>query len=514
MSENLPVHPFTGVRALWVSPTGRAFYPIAGGDPSGDAEPGRIEQLTEQLTTLRAEIDTLDAVEEPTDDQVTRFEAALGEWDTAHAEHTRLVERAQRVEAVRSVALEPANRERVAPNVIVRTDPFDGVEMVRANFDATGRARMGTQDIIDRAHSAFEGARLPSSRGESSSDQLDKLMERIESIPGAAEHALIHGSPAYRSAFQTWMNAQGQPPVYSPEEAEAVRASMSLTGANGGYMLPTLLDPTLIHTGAATKDPIRRIARVVEGTQNVWHGVSVGGVTTYWKGEGSAFTDGTPAFSNPSVTAGFLSAYVTGSFEIFEDSSSQMQLPGLIAEAIEFAEGTAFISGSGTNAPRGIVTAISATAGSTVTATTRGAFTTASGVDVFALVNAVPSRYEDSSTWVANKATFNTVKQMPAGAGATSSIWPNFEAALGNPLLGSPTAQASDMPSTTVSGTVLIVLGDFSQYVVYDRIGTTVEFIANVVDTNGLPTGQRGLVAHKRVGGDVTDLNAFRFLKT
>jgi len=507
MSENLPVHPFTGVRAIWVSPSGRAFYPIAGGDPSGDAEPGRIEQLDEQLVTLRAEIDTLDAVEEPTDDQVARFEAALGEWDTAHAEHTRLVERARRVEAVRSVSLTPANRERVAPNVIVRNDPFEGVEMVRANFDQSGRARMGSQDVIDRAHSAFEGARIGST-------ELDKLMARIESIPGAAEHALVHGSPAYRSAFNVWMNAQGQPPVYSPEEAEAVRASLSLTGANGGYMLPTLLDPTLIHTGAATKDPVRRLARVVEGTQNVWHGVSVGGVTTYWKGEGSAFTDGTPAFSNPSVTAGFLSAYVTGSYELFEDSSAQAQLPGLIAEAIEFAEGTAFISGSGTNAPRGIVTAISATAGCTVTATTRGSFTSAaSSVDVFALLNSVPSRYEDTATWLANKQTFNTIKQMPAGSGATSSIWPNYEAALGSPLLGSPTAQASDMPSTTVSGTVLIVLGDFSQYVVYDRIGTTVEFIANVVDGNGLPTGQRGLVAHKRVGGDVTDLNAFKFLK-
>jgi predicted phage gp36 major capsid-like protein len=35
-----------------------------------------------------------------------------------------------------------------------------------------------------------------------------------------------------------------------------------------------------------------------------------------------------------------------------------------------------------------------------------------------------------------------------------------------------------------------------------------------VVDGSGLPTGQRGLVAHKRVGADVTDVNAFRFLKT
>jgi HK97 family phage major capsid protein len=473
----------------------------------------KIQELAEQLEILRSEINELEAIEgEPTEDQAARMEALLptdkdtvGEWDKVETEYKKLVARAEKVDAVRSASLHEGNREKVTPNVITRNDPFEGAELVRANFDAEGRARMGSQDIIDRARSAFEDARLKP-------EQLDRFMERVESVPGVAEHAIVHGSPIYRSAFAAFMNSQGSP-VYSPEEAEAVRASMTLTGANGGYMLPTLLDPTLIHTGTATKNPIRRLARVVEGTQNVWHGVSVGGVTTYWKSEGSAFTDGTPTFSNPSVTAAMLTAYVTGSYEIFEDSNSQAQLPGLIGEAFDYAEGTAFISGSGSNAPKGIVTAISATAGDTVTATTRGAFTTASAVDVFALLNALPSRYEDSSTWVANKATFNTVKQMSTGSQG-SYFWTDFNAAIGSPLLGSPIAQSSDMPTTTVSGTVLIVLGDFSQYVVYDRIGTTVEFIANVVDGNGLPTGQRGLVAHKRVGGDVTDLNAFRFLKT
>ena len=81
-------------------------------------------------------------------------------------------------------------------------------------------------------------------------------------------------------------------------------------------------------------------------------------------------------------------------------------------------------------------------------------------------------------------------------------------------LLGSPRKSASDMASATTSGTVLAILGDFSQFLIYDRIGTSVEFIANVVDGSGIPTGQRGLVAYKRVGSDVTDLNAFRFLKT
>lgn len=226
-------------------------------------------------------------------------------------------------------------------------------------------------------------------------------------------------------------------------------------------------------------------------------------------------TEGSPTLSNPTITAAMLTAYLTASYEIFEDSGLQSQLPGLIGEAFSYAEQTAFVSGSGSTAPKGIITAISATAASTVTATTRGSFTTASAVDVFALLAALPSRYENSSTWVANKATFNTIRQMSSTGGSGSLFWTNFnDNSLGaQPLLGSPIRQASDFSSATTSGTVLAVLGDFSQFVIYDRVGTSVEFMQNVVDGSGLPTGQRGLVAHKRVGSDVTDLNAFRFLK-
>ena len=69
------------------------------------------------------------------------------------------------------------------------------------------------------------------------------------------------------------------------------------------------------------------------------------------------------------------------------------------------------------------------------------------------------------------------------------------------------------MVSATTSGNILAVLGDFKQYIVYDRLGVNVEFIQNVVDGDGLPVGKRGLVAYKRVGGNVSDLDAFRLLK-
>lgn len=473
--------------------------------------PTRLEALASELETLRSEIVELDAVEEPTDEQATRYDAVLTEWDEKKSQHDVLAARAAKVDAVRSAALTPANTERAVPNVIVRKDPFENVESVRTRNDSEGRVRMGPDETIERALRAFEGTKH---RGVKT-DQVEALLERIENIPGVAEHALVHGSPAYRAAFQSFMRAQGGNPLYSGQELEAVRAALSLTGANGGYTLPTMLDPTLIHTGAATKNPLRRISRVETGTQNVWHGVGVGNVTTYWVAENTALTDGSPTYASPAVTAAKLTAYVTGSYEIFEDSNQLQALPGLIGESMDFAESAAFVTGSGSGAPKGIITALSGTAASTVTATTRGAFTTASAVDVFAVLNALASRYEDSATWLGNKATFNTIKQMSTGSNG-SYFWSDFNNAVGegSGLLGSPVAKSSTMATAQTSGTKLLVLGDFSQFLIYDRIGTQVEFIQNVVDSSGLPTGTRGLVAHKRVGSDVTDLDAFRIFNT
>ena len=204
-----------------------------------------------------------------------------------------------------------------------------------------------------------------------------------------------------------------------------------------------------------------------------------------------------------------LTAYVTGSFEIFADSNLMGQLPGLIGEAIDMAEGVAFISGSGSDAPYGIVTAVSGTAGSLVTVTTRGTFNSTSGVDTLALFNALPARYEDSSTFVSNKVTLVSIEQQTFGTAGGRIV----DLMKDDMILKTPYVKASSLPSATTSGNIMAVLGDFSQYIIYDRLGVNVEIIQNVVDGSGLPTGQRGLIAYKRVGAKPSDVDAFRLLK-
>jgi HK97 family phage major capsid protein len=505
----LPIHPVTGLAAVYIDKHGRARWPIAGGAPT------RLETLAEGMDVLRAEILELDALEEPTDEQVERFTAANDEWDAMTTEHDELVARAERVERVRTASLNPGNVERADTGPAFHKkddDPFGDVNELVYRSDNDPRLR-------DMALKAFDSdVKRGGILRRVTTDERELLLERIDTVKGAARHALIHGSEAYASAFNEVMRAQwsGRQAILNPAEAEVLRASMALGNTTGGYTLPTLLDPTLIHTGTATNDPLRQIARLEQGSVNVWHGVSVGNVTSFWTAEAATMTDGSPTFAGPTVTAAKMTSYVTGSYEIFEDSDLMSQLPGLIDESQGYLEGTAFVSGSGTNAPKGIITAISGTAASTVTATTRGAFTVSSSVDVYALLNAVTPRYEKSVQWVANKATFNTINQMsPTGGG--SLFWGDLNSMtpLNRPLLGWPIVPTSDVSAAQTSGTVLIVLGDFRQFVIYDRLGTQVEVLQNVIDqATGLPTGQRGVIAHRRVGSDVTDINAFRFLKT
>lgn len=456
----------------------------------------RLEEI--ETDELRA-IDTEAGEAALNEDQQTR-------WDDLQKEAAEIRSNIAKAEADEKRAAERAEQRarwgsvQVAP---VQRDAFDLNDVHSLRGDA----------LIDRARSAFDPDKYRGA-SESAAEVARKLeMFSLRESDGEmlARHALVHGSPAYRSAFAAWMKAasKGNSPVLTQAEADAVRASMSLTSANGGYVLPTLLDPTLIQTGTMTKNPIRRISRVEQGMVDKWNGVTASNVTTYWKGEGSAFTDGSPTFGAVSVDAAMLTAYVTGSFEVFQDTNLLGQLPGLIGTAIDMAEGVAFVSGSGSDAPKGIITAISATVGSTVTATTRGTFDSTSGVDTLALFNALPSRYEDTSTWVMNKATYLKVAQQTFGtAGGKVIDMTNRDV-----ILDLPVVRASSVTSTTTSGNIVSVLGDFSEFIIYDRLGVNVEFVPMVVDGSGLPTGQRGLVAYKRVGSDVADVNAFRFLK-
>lgn len=462
----------------------------------------RLAEILARMAEIRTETSELEAIEAPTDEDATRAEALLTEWDTLEGERAEVAAKVERLDRIAAAATDPANVEPafVAPGVVVRHDPFENLDMVE-------RGAVALPDLVARALNAVEdAARID----DSAREHATRL---IESVPLAARHALLTGSPAYRSAFEKVLQyPEAFQGMFTDEEAAAFRTAMSTTVGNGGYAIPFLIDPSVVLTTSGSTNPFRQVARIVRGTSNKWQGITSAGVTAYWKGEGSAFTDGSPTVAQPAITAYLGSAYVLGSYEVFEDTNLASELPRLIMDAKDQLEADAFAVGSGSGAPFGVVTSTTAVTASRVSPSTGGTFTSASIADVYKVVNALAPRFRSASTWAANYVTYTTIRSMSAAA-AGSSFWANLGAAQPEQLLGLPIIEASAVVSAATTGSNILLCGDFSNYVIFDRIGTTIEYIPNVVDGSGVPTGQRGWVAHWRTGADVMVPNAFRVLK-
>ena len=171
----------------------------------------------------------------------------------------------------------------------------------------------------------------------------------------------------------------------------------------------------------------------------------------------------------------------------------------LLRDAKDTLEAAKFITGTGTNEPFGVITG----ATNTVNAAAGQTFTSA---NLYALAQAPPPRYRSNGTFLADLAILNKIEQFETAAGARL-----FDLNEGR-LLRRPVYEASEMADVTTTGTKFLLFGDFSRYVIIDRVGLSVELIPHLMGTNRRPTGERGLYAYWRNGAKVVDANAFRAL--
>lgn len=465
----------------------------------------RIEALAAKVEALRAEIVELDAVTEPTEEQAARFDAAIAEFDAARAEHDDAVERETKVEAIRQASL--AGRVEkgsyVAPSVIVRRDPVE-------DMDSIARGWVPGIEMQSRALTLIE-----SSRG-ISDDAKESATRHVERDASIARHALLVGSDAYRSAFETILRHGPEVgmTLLTDEQRYALRGTaLSNTAGNGGYTIPFLLDPTVILTNDGIAGSIRSISRVETGTSEKWNGIASAGITAEWLAEATEAAEAGPTVTQPSITAIKGAANITVSFEQEADGQLVSQLPRLIADAKFRLEEAAFATGAGsTSAPTGVVTAVTAVTASRVTPTTGGTFTSASIADVYKVANAIPPRHASNTSWLANKTTLNTIRQMDTYGG--SAFWANLGMSTPQQLLGQPVYENSTMTATVTTGSNLLLAGDFSEYLIYDRVGVEMRYNPIVIGSSGQrPTGQSAWFAFWRTGAGCLNVNAFRVLK-
>jgi HK97 family phage major capsid protein len=436
--------------------------------------------------------------------------------DRATLEYDALSARGDKIEAIRSAAMDPANRESgfggraLAPSSGSAVRAWDG-------FDARGS--IGSLDNEDGLRSrALVACETMDGLEPASREKLDEMV-RADRSSGEAKALLALGNPAYRSAFESWIvDPVSAAMRLTPEESAAwrdvtaMRAALSTSGA--GALMPLTLDPSIVLTNAGSTSSIRSYAKVRTTLTNQYRAVTSPGTTAEWKVEGAEASDASPTISAADIPVYFADQSVSMSYEIFQDTDISQQLGLLIADGFKVQEDAVFVTGSGSGAPYGALTRITATTGSRVSSTTASTFTTASVADIFKVRDALPTRHRlsGSPAWVSNIAIASVIQQMGSATVGPGAFWANMQEGSPATLLGLPFLEASAMTGTIGASANILMLMDWSRYVVADRIGTTV-VVGNMIGTNGRSIASHEVFAYRRLGADVIDNNAGRVLK-
>jgi HK97 family phage major capsid protein len=213
----------------------------------------------------------------------------------------------------------------------------------------------------------------------------------------------------------------------------------------------------------------------------------------------------TPTLTQPSVTPLKAAAFVPFSIESESWSGLREELSSEFVDAKDQLEASKFTLGTGSPEPQGI------SVGATYLATTAGTAAFVVG-DVYTLSELLPPRYQPKAQYVGSKTILDKVRRF-VGSGNTTEM-PVYVDGAPPSILGRQAYELSAMSASVSSTEKILALGDFSRFMIVDRLGLQIEIVPHLFHTsNNRPSGMRGLYAYWFTTSYVRDVNAFRQLK-
>jgi HK97 family phage major capsid protein len=380
-------------------------------------------------------------------------------------------------------------------------NPYQSGE-VRINGDHRGKALRA----IDQLERMPDAAREYATKEIEQDKDIDQRLARVTA-------ALAH--PDYFRAFSKWHNDPlTGAHLWSPQERIAVNnvkyleRSFGLGAQGGGFMVPFELDPSVILANTGSVDPMRSVARVTTSAYNVKKFVSSVGSTASWDPEFQEVSDDSPTLLQPEVTCFKGATYIQHSYELLEDSDIAQQVGKILADSKAQLESTAFTTGTGTAQPWGLINRLVNLGGSIVIATASNVL---ANTDPVNNQNALPPRWRPRAQFMANLSVINGYRQLIKATGLTESL---VDDSTSPPrIFGWKIIENSAMdglPLTGAAADYSLVSGDFNQYAIVDRIGSSIVPVPVVIGATRRPTGEYGWYLHWRTGADVLVGDAFR----
>lgn len=348
---------------------------------------------------------------------------------------------------------------------------------------------------------------------ETKADVLEQSFEAIEGAGVPAARPMLSGARAPGlggAVFEGFLrNGAG---------ALEMKSLSGTSDGAGGYAIPREID-ALVDATLASISPIRAIANVVTvGSGGYRKLVTSGGTPSGWASEtGGRAETATSTFNEIAPPMGDLYANPAASQTMLDDAAFDVEawLADEIAREFARAEGAAFVSGNGTNKPKGFLSYTTAASGDAarafgtlqhVASGASGAFAANPEEKLIDLVQALRPPYRQGAVFVMNSATLARIRKFKTGDGAF--MWqPALSAGQPASLLGYPVVEAEDMPDIAANS-LSIAFGNFKAgYLIAERGETQI-----LRD----PYSNKPFVhfyATKRVGGAVTNSEAIKLLK-
>lgn len=330
--------------------------------------------------------------------------------------------------------------------------------------------------------------------------RLDKLEAKAKRPVAANDN---DGQPTEaRKAFDSFLR-------YGEErmDVDERKALTVANDTNGGYLAPEEFGSELIKL-LIEYSPIRQYARVINiSAPELKLPRRLTGTAAVWVAETADRTASAPTFEQLTFAPHELATFTDISRQLLEDNAYNLEgeLMADFAESFGKTEGTAFVKGTGTGQPKGIMVA---TGIAEVKTGVAADFPSSNPADVIiGMYHALATTHAQNGVWVMNRNTLATVRKWKNSAGDYLVLDP-ITASGAKTLLGRPIVEAIDMDDIGANK-FPILFGDMSGYRIVDRLG-----LSTLRDPFSLAAkGQVRIHAYKRVGADVTHPDRFVKLK-
>lgn len=248
--------------------------------------------------------------------------------------------------------------------------------------------------------------------------------------------------------------------------------------ALGGYAVPFALDRKIL-SKVRDLNVMRRLcsSQSVSTPETYWN-VDLGGTDAGWVGELTARPNtNVPQLARAGITWGEIYANPKASYRLLDDALFNVEswYSQKVAETFADYEEEAFLTGDGTNKPKGLLaydfasTADATRDFGTFEKITSATLTADTIIDLYYSLRQV---YRGNNTaWLMNPSTIQALRKLKDGN--QNYIWiDNIANGMVGTLLGRPVYESRFMPDFSTAGNKAILFGDFKKaYTIFDLHG-------------------------------------------